>query len=452
MNPFPMHSMKTTSALLSLSIALFALVFADIALGAEPNNSEPFHYQPLDPGKQAFLIDDAVNIEDLFVRRDLRYRHSDLEDMLARIAGRITLPKTDDYIDYRFFLIRDPSPISFSLADGQVYLYSGLLARLENEAQVASVLAHEIHHVAAHHHIDAKKSRRSRDTGLQVAAAVADYFLPLGGALRDTTNFLAMNATMKFDLDYEIAADRHALKLLLDAGYDPHSAPRVLELLANDPEFVLPRPVGNWTTVDELRERRNRLDALIKNLSTDNCTETLESETNFLQLTRPLLELTIDDYIRMGHPRIAIAFVENLLSTAPSASLYAAMGDARHALGPGSDLPPQKISGGAARRLKRMTRAEINSKAMATDAGQANYRRHLEMAQQSYRTALELNPDEARAHLGLGDLLYERANYRASAKHFIRYLQLSPNATNKLIVMEKLQTIRSQLQHEKEKE
>ena len=370
--------------------------------------------------------------------------------MLARIGGCISPPATDDYIDYRFYLVRDPSPVSFSLVDGQVYLHSGLLARLENESQLAAVLAHEIHHVAAHDHIHATRSRRFKETSTQLAASVVDVFIPLqGGLLGMTANIHAMNAKTKFDLRYEVAADRHALQLLAVAGYNPHSALRVLELMAGDVEFASPRLVGAWTTNDELQERRDKLEALTEHLTTNDYAESPGSAGEFLQLTRHLLDLTIDDYIRMGSPRTAIAFVESLLSTASSASLHAAMGDALHALGPRPDIAPQEVSSSDARRFKRMTRDEIIAEIMATDEGKANYQRHLEMAQQSYRTALELNPNAVRALRGFGSLLFEQADYRASARHYIRYLKLSPDAADSSIVMEKLQQIRSHLQHEK---
>ena len=125
------------------------------------------------------------------------------------------------------------------------------------------------------------------------------------------------------------------------------------------------------------------------------------------------------------------------------------MGDALHALGPRPDIAPQEVSSSDARRFKRMTRDEIIAEIMATDEGKANYQRHLEMAQQSYRTALELNPNAVRALRGFGSLLFEQADYRASARHYIRYLKLSPDAADSSIVMEKLQQIRSHLQHEK---
>lgn len=451
MSPIQFRNPKEVAlGMLALVAVSAALVVAGITLAAEINNAEPFDYQPLDPGNEAFLIEDAGELENLFVRRDLRYRHSELEAMLARIAGRISPPATDDYIDYRFYLVRDPSPVSFSLVDGQVYLHSGLLARLENEAQVAAVLAHEIHHVAAHHHIDADRSRRSKETGTQVAATVVDFFVPLGGALSWTSNYFAMNAKMKFDLDYEMAADRHALNLMASAGYSPHSAPRVLELMIEDAEFRSPRLIGSWTTNEELHERKNKLEALTEHLIADGDEQNPELAAEFLRLKRPLIELTIDDYIRVDSPRTAIAFVDDLLSASPSASLHAAMGDALYALGPRPNVAPEEISNKEMRRLKRMTRDEIIAEIMATDEGQANYQSHLEMAQQSYRTALELNPDAVRAHRGLGDLLFEKADYRASARHYIRYLKLSPDAVDKSIVMEKLQQIRSHLQHEKE--
>ena len=47
---------------------------------------------------------------------------------------------------------------------------------------------------------------------------------------------------------------------------------------------------------------------------------------------------------------------------------------------------------------------------------------------------------------GLGELLFERGDYRRAARHYIQYLQLNPDAIDRSIVIDQLQKIRSRLQ------
>ena len=120
------------------------------------------NYPPMAGKGQAALVKLAKEQEELFVRRGVRFNDPELLDIVNRIGETIFPSVQDHYIDFRVYLIRDPSPLMFSLADGQIYVHTGLLARLGNEAQLAAVLAHEAHHIAAHHHIRANNARRTK--------------------------------------------------------------------------------------------------------------------------------------------------------------------------------------------------------------------------------------------------------------------------------------------------
>jgi len=67
-----------------------------------------------------------------------------LGDRLARLSDRPGIP-------YTFDVIADPAPRAFALPGGYLYVSTGLLARLDSEAEVAGVLAHGLAHVAAKH-------------------------------------------------------------------------------------------------------------------------------------------------------------------------------------------------------------------------------------------------------------------------------------------------------------
>jgi predicted Zn-dependent protease len=67
-----------------------------------------------------------------------------LGDRLARLSDRPGIP-------YTFEVIADPAPRSFALPGGYIYVSTGLLAKLDSEAEVAGVLSHGIAHVASGH-------------------------------------------------------------------------------------------------------------------------------------------------------------------------------------------------------------------------------------------------------------------------------------------------------------
>jgi predicted Zn-dependent protease len=89
----------------------------------------------------------------MFARRSLLYAGSAIVDLVRRIGHELAPAPTDDYINYEFFVIRDPSPNAFAFPNGPIYIHTGMLARMDDESHLAALLAHEINHAAGHHTI-----------------------------------------------------------------------------------------------------------------------------------------------------------------------------------------------------------------------------------------------------------------------------------------------------------
>ena len=321
-----------------------------------------------------------------------------------------------------------------------------MLARLENESQLAAVVAHEIHHIAAHHHISAHRNRQSKEAGTQTVTAIADILLMTGGGLTAVANTLAFQAKTTFGVDAEMEADHYGLQLMEAVGYDPDAAHRVLELILEDPEFVTPRLLGAWSTQDEFDARLAALDQANDPVAPEVQAATAKSPEQIRPITRSLIMMTIDDYIRVDHPGTEVGLCNKFLAVLPDDdNLHAAKGDALKALGPRAQVAEQ-VSKSERRRRDRLTRAELFDEFMATEAGKAHYKRNLDQAQSAYEHAININAASSRAHHGLGELLFERADYRRAARHYIQYLQLNPDAIDRSIVIDQLQKIRSRLQ------
>jgi hypothetical protein len=125
---------------------------------------------------------------------------------------------------YRFYVIEDDSFNAFALPDGSIFVHTGLLKTLKNEAQMAAVLGHEIAHVTHEH------SRRRMESLavplLQLGTAIA------GAATKNNSiamlgQFGAGVLSNKFGRDFEDQADRVGLFYMYEAGYDPREAPKV---------------------------------------------------------------------------------------------------------------------------------------------------------------------------------------------------------------------------------
>src|SRR5262245_60336039 len=126
-------------------VALLAVPFAVSAGGT-------YESLPIRESEQD-LIDTANDLEGYFAAHGLLYRDEQVVSLVRRVGHELRPQPTDDYIEYEFFVLRDPSPNAFALPNGHVYVHTGMLARLRDEDQLAAVLAHEISHVAGHHGI-----------------------------------------------------------------------------------------------------------------------------------------------------------------------------------------------------------------------------------------------------------------------------------------------------------
>lgn len=152
---------------------------------------------------------------------------------------------------FEFHLLGDPDVINaFALPGGQVFITQALYSRLTTEGELAGVLAHEIGHVVGRHGAEhlAKQQLMQGLTGAAVIAS-ADPDHPN----RSRTNaMVAMAVAQLVDLKYgrgdELEADKLGVRFMTQAGYDPTSMIKVMEILKESakgnrqPEFFSTHP------------------------------------------------------------------------------------------------------------------------------------------------------------------------------------------------------------------
>lgn len=180
-----------------------------------------------------------------------------VQDYVKQIGRRLVAASAAKNSPYRFdfHVLRDPQTINaFALPGGQIFITAALLKRLENEAQLAGVLGHEIGHVIGRH--SAEHLAKARLTqGLVSAAGVAgssDY--SSGQAAAMIANMVGSMVNMRFGRNDELESDVLGVRYMVDAGYDPRALKDVMRILAESrsgsqqPEFLSTHPdPGNRT-------------------------------------------------------------------------------------------------------------------------------------------------------------------------------------------------------------
>src|SRR6266446_4329156 len=126
--------------------------------GSQSPANEEFKF-----GKVDLELLDQVNLLDQrFEREGLVLEDAATNAYLKRI-GEILVPRSLhlEHVVWKFSALRDPVPNAFALPNGSVYVTTGLLALLDNESEVAAVLAHELTHVLRRHsYLENRNSRK----------------------------------------------------------------------------------------------------------------------------------------------------------------------------------------------------------------------------------------------------------------------------------------------------
>ncbi|MCC2602571.1 M48 family metalloprotease [Sphingopyxis sp. FBM22] len=142
--------------------------------------------------------------------------------------------------DFTVTLLNSPVNNAFAIPGGYIYVTRQLMALMNDEAELAGVLGHEVGHVAAQHS-KKRQSAATRNTILGVLGAVVGGAMGdgggllggLGGLLQNNAMKVAQLATLGFSRSQELQADQLGVQYLLSAGYDTGALATMLASLAN---------------------------------------------------------------------------------------------------------------------------------------------------------------------------------------------------------------------------
>jgi len=161
---------------------------------------------------------------------------------VTRVGQNIALQSglSNARTDFTVTLLNSPVNNAFAIPGGYVYVTRQLLGLMNDEAELAGVLGHEVGHVAARH----SKRRQSAATrnailgvlGTILGGAIGDsggLLGGLGGLLQNNSMQAAQLATLGFSRRQELEADQLGAQYLVKAGYDPAALATMLASLAN---------------------------------------------------------------------------------------------------------------------------------------------------------------------------------------------------------------------------
>jgi hypothetical protein len=184
--------------------------------------------------------------------------NKELNAYISAIGSKLAAQPQADKYPYTFKVVNDKSINAFALPGGPAFVFTGLIAAVNNEAQLAGVLAHEITHVALRH----GTNQASRANLIQLPAILASKAAGTGSMLGQLSQIgigLGANSVLlKFSRTAETQADLLGAQIAGQAGYNPVEMARFFQKLeaeggARGPQFLSdhPNPGNRMKAIEE---------------------------------------------------------------------------------------------------------------------------------------------------------------------------------------------------------
>jgi predicted Zn-dependent protease len=171
------------------------------------------------------------------------YRDPELNRYVASIGQLLVSTTEMANRPFTFTVLDSPTVNAFSLPDGSIYVTRGLIALANSEAELASVLGHEIAHVTAGH----ASARQTRGTIAEIGAGLLGALLG-APSVSGIAGAGAQLYLQKFSRDQEYQADELGVRYISRAGYDPRAMAWFLRSLVDQSALeaqIAGRPPGS---------------------------------------------------------------------------------------------------------------------------------------------------------------------------------------------------------------
>jgi len=379
---------------------------------------KPFRPEP----DERQLWSDAEKEEEKLAKLGKSYDDPLLEEYLSGVAAKLVPDEAQKAgaPAPRIAVFRDPTLNAFAMPNGKVYIHTGLLSRVENEAQLSMILGHELTHVTNRHALMFNRDAQNKQIWFTALAIAASLGVAVAAGsqqgkgnyttaevLRATSNIfvglglqLAFIASVNgFGRDLEREADREGMERMVQAGYDPAEAPRVFELLKDDhgdgsklENFFF----GNHPQLDERIANTQEL-LKSKQAATESAAR-IRNTDEFAMRTRTVVRENAALDIRAGRFGLAKAQLDRVLPLAPK------------------DPTTHLYYGDLYRLQAQRAKNPADKPALVAQA------------LDSYDRAATLDPTYPDPFRQLGFLYYQNKQAEKSKEAFRKYLVLKPDA------------------------
>ncbi|MDA0977399.1 MAG: M48 family metalloprotease [Proteobacteria bacterium] len=174
-----------------------------------------------------------------------------LTEYVQQVGNRLAAVSDRD-LPYEFVVINDSTPNAWALPGGKIAVNRGLLTQLDNEAELAAVLGHEIVHAAARHGAQSME-RNMLMQGAIMLTAISASDSEYGNYIMGGASIGAQLLSQRYGRGAELESDYYGMTYMVRAGYDPDAACRRNSL----PCRMVALPAGSRDCLPATRHRRS---------------------------------------------------------------------------------------------------------------------------------------------------------------------------------------------------
>lgn len=316
----------------------------------------------------------------------------ELSRYISSVGHKLAAVSDQPNLPYEFVVLNNSVPNAWALPSGKIAINRGLLLQLEDEAQLAAVLGHEIVHAAARHGAQQMRNQQFLQLGLAglgLALQDNDYRgMVIGGAALG-----AKLTAAKYGRGNELESDEYGMKYMAKAGYDLQAAVELQEI------FLRLSNQGNSSWIDGLfathppsqeRVQKNKEHAeKLPNSSGYRGKEAYQNATQYIRAKAPAYKLA---------DQAAKALADNRLN------------EAEKLIKEAIEIEPK----------------EAQFRSLAGSIFQANGKSDLALAE--HNKATKLNPEQFSYYLARGESLAAQGKYNLALIDFKKSMSIVPTS------------------------
>lgn len=331
-------------------------------------------------------------------RSGLIYKDEELESYMNEIAKKLSPPEVFIRIPFKIVVIKNHLLNAFAFPNGIIYVHTGILARMDNEAQLAALLAHEMTHSTHRHAVKGFRDIKNKTAFL---ATVQVALGGLGGGIGDIATMLGTLGTLAavtgYSRELETDADMEGLKLMVKAGYDSDEAPKLFMHLKKEVEEEKIKEPFFFGTHPRLQERIENYESFLKE-QFHRQKGGIKNQEIFLERIQKVIIDNANLDLNAGRFKIAQKGVEKYLTKKPNdARAYYLLGEIFRQKGEEGDI---------------------------------------EKAKEHYQKAISIDPSYPVLYKGIGLIYFKQGEKLLAKKSFELYLSLSRNTLDRAYIEE----------------